>query len=134
MAGRGPDRQKRKLRPGKIRGSEAEPLVRKCLENGGTLEEASGVFRDNTGYSVGKDSLSRYWRSVRAEMEREWKARVLAEAVAERARSGRAVPLALEMLQAQVLEAAAALPDLALGGVPAERLSLVVCRLARAAR
>ncbi|MBI1725332.1 MAG: hypothetical protein HYR52_06830 [Candidatus Tectomicrobia bacterium] len=134
MAGRGPDQGKRKLRPGKIRGSAAEPLVRACLLRGGTLEEASGIVADNTGYFPNKSVMSRYWRSVREEAEREWKARALAGAVAERAGRGEAVPLARRMLQAQLLEAAAALPDLALGSVSAERLSLVICRLARAGR
>ena len=134
MAGRGPDRQRRKQRPGKIRDSAAEEAVRACLLRGGTLAEAAMIFRDSTGESVSKDSLSRYWQSVRAEMERELKARLLAEAVAERARSGRAAPLARQMLQAQLLEAVAALPGFALGGVPAERLVLAMTRLDRVGR
>jgi putative heme iron utilization protein len=77
--------------------------------------------------------LSRYARAVRAEEEGYHKLRVLSEALA-REPGYRLRGIARRMLQAQMLDAVAALPDLALDGVSAERLSLVLARLERTAR
>jgi hypothetical protein len=58
---------------------------------------------------------------------------MLAGALA-RERGRRLTGMARAMLQAQLLYAVAELPDLALGGVSAERLVLAMTRLARAGR
>ena len=67
--GRMRDLRWRGRRPGKIAGSAAEGAVRACLERGGTLREAAGIFRDITGGSVSLDSVSRYYQRMRAEAE-----------------------------------------------------------------
>ena len=136
MGRRGKDRRKRKRRPGKIRGSAAEPQVRECLERGGTLKEASEVFKESTGESVSLDALSRYCREVRAEAEQ---VREVGHQVAAMVREEDDFPgcyvtvLARKLLMFRAMEAVRQLPEDAFETMSADRLSLVLSRLERAA-
>ena len=134
MGRRGKDRRKRKRRPGKIRGSAAEPQVRECLERGGTLKEASEVFKESTGESVSLDALSRYCREVRAEAEQ---VREVGHQVAAMVREEDDFPgcyvtvLARKLLMFRAMEAVRQLPEESFEGLSADRLSLIISRLER---
>ncbi|MEK6710496.1 MAG: hypothetical protein AABZ64_07950 [Nitrospinota bacterium] len=65
MAGRGRDLRKRKQRPGKIRGSKAEPRVRACLLGGGSLREASSLFTGITGEKISLNAMSHHHHAIR---------------------------------------------------------------------
>ena len=131
---RGPDLQKRKPRRGTIRGSAAEPQVRECLENGGTLKEASTILNDNNGYSPSLMAISRYRQSVQEEAEQ---ARELEAAVSAVMRHEDVSPgcdlavLARKALLVRALHAIQRLPEDAIEGRSLDRLSLIVSRLER---
>ena len=133
---RGRDRRRRKRRPGTIRGTAGEPLARECLENGGTLQEASRVIADNAGYFPSSSAMSRYWQSVRAEAEQ---VRQLGLWAAALVRDENAYPgcdltvLARKLFMFRALEAVRKLPEDAFEEVSADRLSLILSRLERSA-
>ena len=136
MGGRGPDQGRRKPRPGKIRGSAAETKARECLENGGTLAEASRIVADNTGHFPSPSAMSRYWRSVRAEAD---EVRRMSEWAGFLVRDKEGFPgcdltiLARKLLMFRAMEAVRQLPEDAFETMSADRLSLVLSRLERAA-
>ena len=133
MAGRGRDLRKRKQRPGKIRGSKAEPRVRACLLGGGSLREASSLFTGITGEKISLNAMSHHHHAIRMRARQVLEMETLAQKLAGQAGGADISALARRMLQAQALDAVAELDDFAFEGLPAERLSLVVARLERAA-
>ena len=116
----------------KVERSAAAEEVDACLLKGGSLREASGVFRDVTGGKISLDSMNRHYYAIRARARRLRELELLAGKLAERAAGEGISSLAVRMIQAQALEAVAELDDFAFEDLPAERLSQVVARLARA--
>ncbi len=135
-AGRGRDSGKRKRRKNKIEGTPGREAVDECLQDGGSLSEACGILRDNEGYSVSKNAMSRYARNLRAESAELRKLELLVAEIVESAEAplGRdTAALARRLLLARALDAVRRLPDDSLEDISAERLSLFVSRLERTA-
>lgn len=133
--GRGPDRGPRKRRRGKIAGSRAEKAVKKCLLNGGTLEEAGRLVTLIDGKRPSNRCVSRYYRRLLEAAERTQMLDSLSRALAGSSSpaSGRNVAGTVRrMLLARALEAAASLPEDAMESLAPDRLALLVCRLTRA--
>ncbi|MBI3024503.1 MAG: hypothetical protein HYY66_02270, partial [Candidatus Tectomicrobia bacterium] len=116
----------------KVERSPAAGAVDECLLKGGSLREASGVFRDVTGEKISLDSMSRHYYAIRARARRLRELELLAGKLAGGAGGGEVSSLAVRMTQAHALEAVAELDDYAFADLPPERLSQVVARLARA--
>ena len=129
----GPGRA-RKPRRGKIAGSPAEEAVNQCLQDEGTLEEASGIFRDITGENVSLDAMSRYARRFRQNTESLLQIELLVDKLVDRAEAplGQdAAALARRLLIVRALEAVEQLPDDSMHELSAERLSMLISRLER---
>jgi hypothetical protein len=133
---RGRDKRRRKRRKSKIAEAPGQEAVDKCLQEGGTLEEASRILKDNDGFSVSTSAMSRYARRLRANSEELRKLEMLVAEIVDRAETplGRdTAALARRLLLARALDAVDRLPDESLEGLSAERLSLFVSRLERTA-
>ncbi len=133
---RGQDSRRRKRLKNKVERSQAADAVTECLMEGGTLREASEVFRRITGETISLDTLSRHFHSIMARAEHARMLDLLAHKIVDRAGGPpgwNTVALARQILQALALEATAELPDDAFEDLSAERLSLIIARLERSA-
>ncbi len=125
----------RKPRPNKVERSGAEDEVNEVLLGGGTLEEASGKFRDITGENISLDSMSRHWLRIRYNYAKLEKLEELVDHLLSRAAGWPEEDpgeLAREMLLALAAEAADSLSAEAISGLPPGELSLLITRLERA--
>ena len=135
-AGRGGDQGKRKRRKSKVEGAPGQKAVDKRLREGGTLEEACGILRDNEGISVSTNTMGRYARRLRSNAQDLQKLEMLVGEIVDQSEAplGRdTAALARRLLLARALDAVDQLPDDSLEGLSAERLSMFVSRLERTA-
>lgn len=125
----------RKPRPNKIERSGAADEVNEVLLNGGTLEEASGIFRDITGENISLDSMGRHWFRIRYHYAKLEKLEVLVDHLLNRAAGqpeDEPAELAREALLALAVEATDNLSAEAVSALPPGELSLLIARLERA--